>query len=105
MELKNINTNLAYRIMERGEDTDYFIETLSYPIIFEIPIPFMSRIQFPKSRVVLVRTSNTTTNVTLHIMRDIDLHSSFANYEMDLEGKELNIKKNDNCIKMFVTCK
>ena len=103
--MKNINTNLEYRIIQREGDVDYFIETLSYPIILELQIPFISRIQFPKSRAVLVRTSNNTKNVTIHIMRDVDLHSSFANYEIDLDGRELYIEKSDNCVKMFVSCK
>lgn len=87
-----INTNLEYREIVRGQDIDYFIETLSYPIFLKLPGSLIDQIQFPKSRAVLVRTSPITSKVTIHIMRDIDLHSSFANFEIDLKGRELNIE-------------
>lgn len=95
-----IETDLTYRCIERGEDLDYFIETLSYPIALQIENPHMSRIQFPKSRAILVRTSPHNTWVTLHIMRDVDLYSSFANFELDLTHKKLTIKQKEGYIEV-----
>ena len=91
--MKNIYTNLEYREIKRDQDIDYFIETLSYPVILELPGALIPQIQFPKSRAVLVRTSPRTSRVTIHIMRDVDLYSSFANFEIDLEGRQLNVEK------------
>lgn len=85
---------LEYRTIENGEDRDFFIETLSYPVNLNVEIPNVSRLQFPKSRAVMIRTSPRSDVVTIHIMRDIDLHSSFCNFEVDLKGLELTIKKN-----------
>lgn len=85
---------LEYRTIEKGEDTDYFIETLSYPVNLNIDLPNISRIQFPKSRAIIVRTSPKSDLVTIHVMRDIDLHSSFCNFEVDLSNLKLTIKKN-----------
>jgi len=102
MQTNRIYTNLEYREIKKGQDSDYFIESLSYPISMELPIPYMSRIQFPKSRAVLVRTSPCETKVTIHIMRDVDLHSSFANFEIELNGHRLNITKEDGYIAMTI---
>lgn len=102
MQTSKIDTNLEYRKIKKGQDMDYFIESLSYPIELELPIPYMSRIQFPKSRAVLVRTSPHQTKVTIHIMRDVDLYSSFANFEIELSGRRLKITKEDGYIAMCV---
>ncbi len=91
--MQNIYTNLECRQIQRDGDIDYFLETLSYPVILELPQTLVSQIQFPKSRAVLVRTSPTSTRVTIHILRDIDLHSSFANFEVELGGRQLSIEK------------
>lgn len=98
MRTTQIETDLVYRSIERGEDLDYFIETLSYPIELQIESPHMSRIQFPKSRAILVRTSPNSSWVTIHIMRDVDLYSSFANFELDLTNKRLTIKQKEGYI-------
>lgn len=102
MENTLFKTNLEARIISRGEDRDYFIETLSYPINLELTHVLMSRIQFPKSRAVLVRTSPDRKDVTIHIMRDIDLYSSFANFEIDLTDYLLNIQKEEGYIRLFL---
>lgn len=93
---------LQYRTIEKGPDTDYFIETLSYPVNLHLDIPNISRLQFPKSRAVLVRTSPTSSVVTIHIMRDIDLHASFCNFEIDLAGRHLTIKNDGEYIDISI---
>ena len=90
---KNIITNLEYRVIEREGDQDYFIETDMYPINMALELPNMSRLQFPLSRAILV---------TIHVLRDIDLYSSFVNFEVNLEGKKLSILKEDGYIKLDI---
>lgn len=102
MHTEFLQTNLEYRLIERGNDKDYFIETLSYPVNMDLKLPYMSRIQFPKSRAVLVRTAPFTSIVTIHIMRDVDLQSSFSNFEVDLTGKVLNIIKQEGYIEFII---
>lgn len=101
MKNQFIETNLEVRKILRDQDEDLFIETLSYPINLELEIENMSRIQFPLSRAILVRTSFTTSWVTVHVMRDIDLYSSFANFELNLEGKRLVIQKQEGYIQVY----
>lgn len=100
MEHELFKTNLEARIIEREGDQDFFIETDLYPLNLMVDIPEMSRIQFPLSRAVLVRTTPSSRWVTIHILRDVDLFSSFANFEMNLEGKRLIIQKEDGYIIM-----
>lgn len=102
MLLEHIKTNLEVRPIQRGEDTDYFIETFSYPVNLELEHPLMSRIQFPQSRAVLVRTTPYRKDITIHIMRDVDLYSSFANFELDLENHQLMIEKEEGYIRMYL---
>lgn len=93
-------TNLEWRTITRGEDIDYFIETDSYPVNLKHDLNYMSRIQFPKSRAILVRTAPNSQIVTLHILRDIDLYSSFANFEIDLTDRSLEICKYEGYIEV-----
>ena len=102
MKTALFETNLEARTIQRGEDTDYFIETFSYPVNLEFTHPLTSRIQFPKSRAVLVRTTPYRQDITIHIMRDVDLYSSFANFELDLKRHILHIQKEESYIRLFL---
>ena len=97
-----IETNLETRVIEREGDQDFFIETFLYPMNFEIDIPYMSRIQFPMPRAVLIRTTPISRWVTVHVLRDIDLFSSFANFELDLTDKKLVLKKEEGYIRLYL---
>ena len=97
-----IETNLEARVIEREGDQDFFIETFLYPMNFEIDIPYMSRIQFPMPRAVLIRTTPISRWVTVHVLRDIDLFSSFANFELDLTDKKLVLKKEEGYIRLYL---
>lgn len=97
-----IDQQLIYRKIQRGDDIDYFIETDHYPVHLPSLAPFLSRIQFPKSRAILIRTSPSSERVTLHILRDIDLYSSFANFEIDLCDKTLYINHSKHFISLVV---
>lgn len=100
MEHELFKTNLVARVIEREGDQDFFIETDLYPLNLMIEIPGISRMQFPLSRAVLVRTTPASRWVTIHILRDVDLFSSFANFEMNLDQKRLLIQKEDGYIIM-----
>lgn len=100
MQTRLFKTNLEARTIQRGEDTDYFIETFSYPVNLELAHPLTSRIQFPKSRAILVRTTPYREDVTIHIMRDVDLYSSFANFELNLSQHRLKIQKEEGYIQV-----
>lgn len=94
--------DLEYRTIEKGQDIDYFIETLSYPLNLNIELPNISRIQFPKSRAILVRTSPSSDLVTIHVMRNIDLHSSFCNFEVNLKDLQLIIEKKTESVDVWI---
>lgn len=102
MNTNKIITNLEYRIIEREGDKDYFIETDMYPVNMELNIPNMSRLQFPLSRAILVRTTPCNDWITIHVLRDVDLFSSFVNFEVDLTGKRLNVVKEEGYIKVDI---
>lgn len=95
-------TNLEARIIEREGDKDFFIETFLYPMNFELDIPYMSRIQFPMPRAVLIRTTPVSNWVTIHVLRDVDLFSSFANFELDLTDQKLILRKEEGYIRLFL---
>lgn len=97
-----IKCDLEYRTIQRGEDCDYFIETFSVPVNLIENSEYLSRIQFPKSRAILVRTSPLQKNVTIHIMRDVDLQSSFANFEVDLSLSRMSIQKKEFGIEICI---
>ncbi|MDF2877354.1 MAG: hypothetical protein K0S30_450 [Clostridia bacterium] len=89
MEYFNIelNTNLEVRPIERDGDMDLFIPTLDYPIHLEGMGDDFSRIQFPTARAILIRMSPKVNTITCHVLKDVDLFSSFVNFEV---RKELN---------------
>lgn len=97
-----IETNLEARIIEREGDQDFFIETFLYPLNLELNIPYMSRIQFPMPKAVLIRTTPVNRSVTIHILGDTDLFSSFVNFELDLEDKKVVLRKEDGYIHLFL---
>ncbi|MBP3886805.1 MAG: hypothetical protein J6F30_04000 [Cellulosilyticum sp.] len=96
-----IETNLEARVIDREGDQDFFIETFWYPTNFELDIPYMSRIQFPMPKAILVRTTPANRWVTIHVLSDTDLFSSFVNFELDLTDKKLVILKEDGYIRIF----
>lgn len=100
MEHELFRTNLEARVINREGDEDFFIPTDLYPLDVMLEIPGMSRIQFPMSRAILVRTTPSSKWVTIHILRDMDLFSSFANFELNLEKRRLSIQKEEGYIIM-----
>lgn len=89
----NIETNLEVRTIKREEDIDLFILTRGYPVHLNMTNSDFSRIQFPNAKALLLRLSPITTKVTCHILRDVDLFSSFANFEVDKQLKSIVIQE------------
>ena len=53
---------------------------------------FESRIQFPYVRSILLRINKESSLMTVHLMRDIDLFSAFANFEVNYLNSIFSIK-------------
>lgn len=94
----HIDSTLRSRAIQRAIDTDYFIDTLSLPINLYLQVPSLSRIQFPSARALLIRTSPSTTLITIHLLADTDLYSSFTNFEVDLTEHILSIIRDEDTI-------
>lgn len=91
----NIDCDFEYRVIrEENDEIDLYID-INYRCL-DIDVGesnfFSSRIQFPFVRSILVRANKTLDSITIHLMRDIDLFSAFANFEMDLSNGTLSIK-------------
>lgn len=90
-----IDCDFEYRIIrEEDDDIDIYVD-VNYRCL-DINIDkcnfFNSRIQFPYVRSILLRINKSMNTITIHLMRDIDLFSAFANFEVDLSNHILSIK-------------
>ncbi len=91
----NLDTDFEYRIIREDEnDLDLFIDINYRSLDLEIDSNCIlnSRIQFPFVRSLILRLSKSNNLMTVHFMRDIDLFSAFANFEMDYTDCVINIK-------------
>ncbi|MGL4361676.1 MAG: hypothetical protein ACRCSG_00025 [Cellulosilyticaceae bacterium] len=86
MNSLKIDSVLKYSTISRCDDTDYFIETNGLPVMFYIDTPYLGRIQFPYPYAILVRTAANSKKITLHLLSDSGLKSSFINIELDLSS-------------------
>lgn len=94
----NLDTDFEYRIIrEEDNDIDLFIDInyRSVDINCDKDNLFTSRIQFPFVRSMILRLNKLSNVLTVHFMRDIDLFSAFANFEIDYTDSCINIK-NEN---------
>lgn len=91
-------TDLKTRMIDREGDLDFFIETDYYPVNLLMNQPLMSRLQFPLTRAIIVRTTPCSKWVTVHILQDTDLHSSIANFELDLTQHRLLINQKEGYV-------
>ena len=62
---------------------------------------FNSRIQFPYVRSLILRINKESNIMTVHLMRDIDLFSAFANFEVNYDNCIINIKNDFEKVKIF----
>lgn len=86
-------------LREDGNDIDLFIP-LNYRILNlyleDLPNYLDNRIQFTEIRNIIIRFSREKDNdyCTIHLLRNIDLHSAVANFIIDYRGHYIIIK---NC--------
>lgn len=93
----NLDTDFEYRVIREDEnDVDLFIDINYRSLDLEINNSYFinSRIQFPFVRSVILRLNKSNNLMTIHLMRDIDLFSAFANFEVDYTNSVINIKNN-----------
>ncbi|WKK93416.1 hypothetical protein Q0Y04_03225 [Clostridioides difficile] len=91
----NLNLDFDYRIIrEENDDVDIFIDInyRSLDIDTDGSNLFNSRIQFPFVRALILRLNKNNQCMTIHLLRDIDLFSAFANFEVDYTDSIVNIK-------------
>ena len=91
----NLDCDFEYRtIREEDDDIDIYVDVNYRCLDIELGENnfFNSRIQFPYVRSILLRINKNMETITIHLMRDIDLFSAFANFELDLSGYVLSIK-------------
>ena len=90
-----LDSDFDYRIIrEEDNDIDLYID-INYRCV-DINVGesqiFNSRIQFPYVRSILLRINKEGHLMTVHLMRDIDLFSAFANFEVDYSNSIFKIK-------------
>lgn len=91
----NLDCDFEYRIIrEENDDLDIYVDVNYRCLDIELGDNsfFNSRIQFPYVRSILLRINKNMETITIHLMRDIDLFSAFANFELDLSDHILSIK-------------
>lgn len=90
-----LDTDFEYRIIREDEnDMDIFVDVNYRSLDIDVSESefFSSRIQFPFVRSLILRLSKTSHVMTIHLMRDIDLFSAFANFEVDYTNSIIKIK-------------
>ena len=91
----NLDCDFEYRIIrEENDDLDIYVDVNYRCLDIELGDNsfFNSRIQFPYVRSIILRINKNMETITIHLMRDIDLFSAFANFELDLSDHILSIK-------------
>ena len=100
----NLDIDFDYRIIrEENNDIDLFIDInyRSLDIDTDNNGFFSSRVQFPFVRSLILRINKESNIMTVHLMRDIDLFSAFANFEVNYDNCVINIKNEFEKVRMF----
>ena len=100
----NLDIDFDYRIIrEENNDIDLFIDInyRSLDIDTDNNGFFSSRVQFPFVRSLILRINKESNVMTVHLMRDIDLFSAFANFEVNYDNCVINIKNEFEKVRMF----
>ena len=100
----NLDIDFDYRIIrEENNDIDLFIDVnyRSLDIDTDNNGFFNSRVQFPFVRSLILRINKESNIMTVHLMRDIDLFSAFANFEVNYDNCIINIKNDFEKVKIF----
>ena len=99
-----LNTDFDYRIIrEEDNDIDLFIDINYRSLDIDTCEDsfFNSRVQFPYVRSLILRINKESNVMTVHLMRDIDLFSAFANFEINYDNCRINIKNDFEKVRMF----
>ncbi|MGL5329059.1 MAG: hypothetical protein ACRDD7_07315 [Peptostreptococcaceae bacterium] len=99
-----LDTDFEYRVIREEEgDIDIFIDVTYRSLDIECDNCefFNSRLQFPFVRSLILRINKDSHFMTVHLMRDIDLFSAFANFEFDYKNYIFSIKNNQE--KVLIT--
>lgn len=94
-------------VREEGNDIDLFIpignRTLNMYFDDDIK-PLYSRMQFSIVKNLILRYSMDDENniVTVHMLRNIDLHSSVVNFEIDYSNHMIEIKDKEYFVEMNI---
>ena len=100
----NLDIDFDYRIIrEENNDIDLFIDVnyRSLDIDTDNNGFFNSRLQFPFVRSLILRINKESNVMTVHLMRDIDLFSAFANFEVNYDNCTINIKNEFEKVRIF----
>lgn len=90
-----LDSDFEFRVIrESDDDIDIFIDInyRSLDIDASDSRMFSSRIQFPFVRALILRIDKTGNVMTVHMLRNIDLLSAFANFEVDFSYSTIAIK-------------
>ncbi|WP_343101686.1 hypothetical protein [Romboutsia sp. MSSM.1001216sp_RTP31141st1_G3_RTP31141_220114] len=104
----NLDTDFEYRVIREEEnDLDLFIDLnyRSLDIKLEDSNFFNSRVQFPFVRSIILRLNKESDIITIHLMRDIDLFSAFANFEINISNSIISIKNEYEKVVMYKSIK
>lgn len=103
---KLLDTEFSYRSNEKENgDIDVFVDLEGRTVDLGCKDPRLSRIQFPKVKFLLFRISGEDRRLTLHMMRDIDLFSAFANVELSLEeGEKITLRMKETSMELSIRC-
>ena len=99
-----LDTDFNFRVIrEEDNDIDLLIDInyRSLDIDTNGDSFFNSRIQFPYVRSLILRINKESNIMTVHLMRDIDLFSAFANFEVNYDNCIINIKNDFEKVKIF----
>lgn len=94
-------------IREEGEDMDLFIpldcRTLNLHLD-SLPVYLDDRIQFNEIRNIIVRYSTDENNnyCTIHLLKNIDLHSAVANFIINYENHKIILENKEFSSEMYI---
>ena len=101
-----LDTDFDFRVIrEEDSDIDLFIDInyRSVDIDTNKDSFFSSRIQFPYVRSLILRINKESNVMTVHLMRDIDLFSAFANFEVNYKDAIIAIKNTQEKVSISKT--
>lgn len=84
---------------DENEDVDVFVDIDGFTVNIMVEkriIPIVSRLQFPSIKGVLIRfNAREDSRATIVMLRNIDIHSQAANFEIDYRNHRIRIQHNE----------